>query len=84
VETLGSRFGTCACGGAFEERVVAVTAPRTGRKKDAQLLDVEQGVCPNCGSRVYKARSLESAEGAFRALQLPPATEPGSGRAAAR
>jgi hypothetical protein len=70
VETLGSRFGTCACGGAFEARVVAVTAPQTGRKKGAQLLEVEQGVCPSCGSRVYKARSLQSVEAAFRTLQL--------------
>jgi len=72
VETLGSRFGTCACGGAFERRVAAVTAPRRGRKKSARLLEVEEGVCPICGSRVYKARSLQSVEAAFRALQLAP------------
>ena len=72
METLGSRFGTCACGGQFEARVVAVTAPRTGRKQDAQLLEVEQGVCPKCGSRVYKARALQSVEAAFRTLQLSP------------
>ena len=72
METLGSRFGTCACGGAFEERVVSVTAPQ-GKKKDAQLPEVEQGVCPNCNSRVYKTLSLQSVEAAFRALQLPPA-----------
>jgi hypothetical protein len=73
VETLGSRFGTCACGGAFEERVVAVTAPRKGRRKSAQLLEVEEGICPICGSRVYKTRSLQSVEAAFRALKLAPA-----------
>ena len=75
METLGSRFGTCACGGAFEERVVPVTAPRRGRKKGAgtELAEVEQGVCPNCDSRVYKTLSLQCVEAAFRALQLPPA-----------
>jgi hypothetical protein len=72
VETLGSRFGTCACGGAFEERVVQVAAPRTGKQKDAQLPEVEQGVCPLCGSRVYKTLSLQCVEAAFRALKLPP------------
>ncbi len=70
METLGSRFGTCACGGAFEERVVPVTAPRRGKKKDARLLEVEQGVCPLCGSRVYKTLSLQCVEAAFRARQI--------------
>jgi hypothetical protein len=70
VETLGSRFGTCACGGAFEERIVPVTAPRSGKKRDAQLLEVEQGVCPICNRRVYKPLSLQCVEAAFRARQL--------------
>jgi hypothetical protein len=73
VETLGSRFGTCACGGAFEEQVVAVTAPGKGRRKGAQLLEVEEGVCPVCGSRVYKTRSLQAVESAFRTLRVKPA-----------
>jgi hypothetical protein len=74
VETLGSRFGTCACGGAFEARIVPVTAPRKGRKKGgAELPEVEQGVCPICNSRVYKTLSLQCVEDAFRALQPPPA-----------
>ena len=73
METLGSRFGTCACGGAFEERVVPVTAPQRGKKKDDQLLEVEQGVCPFCNSRVYKTLSLQSVEAAFRASRHPPA-----------
>lgn len=73
METLGSRFGTCACGGAFEERVVPVSAPRTGKKKEARLPAIEQGVCPVCNSRVYKTLSLQCVEAAFRALQLPPA-----------
>ena len=72
METLGSRFGTCACGGAFEERVVPVKTLRKGRKKAAQLLEVEEGVCTVCGRRVYKTLSLQSVEAAFRALQLPP------------
>jgi hypothetical protein len=72
VETLGSRFGTCACGGAFESHAIAITARRTGRRKSAPLIEVEQGVCPVCGTRVYKPWSLQSAEAAFRALQLSP------------
>jgi hypothetical protein len=72
VETLGSRFGTCACGGAFEEHVVAARAPRKGRRKSAELLEIEEGICPVCGSRVYKPRTLQSVEAAFRALKLTP------------
>ena len=72
METLGSRFGTCACGGAFEEHVVGITAPRTGRKKERRLVEVEQGVCPTCASHVYKTRSLQCVEAAFRALQPSP------------
>jgi hypothetical protein len=68
--------------------VVAVRAPQ-GKKKAAQLLDVEQGVCPVCNGRVYKTLSLQSVEAAFRALQVPPArrlsaTRSGSGPVAAR
>ena len=70
METLGSRFGTCACGGAFEARVVPVTTPGTGKKEAAQLLEVEQGICPVCNNRVYKTLSLQCVEAAFRALQL--------------
>jgi hypothetical protein len=73
VETLGSRFGTCACGGVFEEHVVAVKASQKGRRKGAQLLEVEEGVCPVCSSRVNKTRSLQSVEAAFRALKVAPA-----------
>jgi hypothetical protein len=75
VETLGSRFGTCACGGSFEGQVVAITAARTGRRRAARLLEVEEGVCPICGSRVYKTQSLQSVEAAFRALQLSPVAQ---------
>ena len=57
----------------MEARVVPVTAPRKGRKKAAQLAEVEQGVCPVCDRRVYKTLSLQGVEAAFRALQLPPA-----------
>jgi hypothetical protein len=40
------------------------------------LLEVEEGVCPICGSRVYKAQSLQSVETAFRALRLSPVAQP--------
>jgi len=72
VEILDSRFGTCACGGVLEEQLVAITAPRTGRRRAVQLLEVEEGVCPICKSRVYKTRSLQCVETAFRALQISP------------
>jgi len=36
------------------------------------LLEVEEGVCPICGTRVYKAQSLQTVEAAFRLLQLSP------------
>ena len=53
--------------------MVPVTTPGRGRKKDAQLLEVEQGVCPICNRRVYKPMSLRCVEAAFRARQVQPA-----------
>jgi len=68
VKTIGSNYGSCPCGGTFEETVVevrftAVTPPQS-------LRDVPQAACPLCGTRVYKSAVLERIEAAYTAAQL--------------
>jgi hypothetical protein len=70
METLDSRFGLCPCGGQFEDRRVEIKMAATGA--DVSLKDVDQGVCPTCGGRVYKADALERVETVFRAARLDP------------
>ena len=53
-------FGHCVCGGRFERRQVAVRMKGAGGF--TTLPDVPQGLCPLCGSRVYRARTLELIE----------------------
>jgi hypothetical protein len=70
VETLGSQFGACPCGGQFDDLRVEITMSATG--SDVSLTEVAQGVCPGCGGRVYKADALERVETVFRAARLDP------------
>jgi YgiT-type zinc finger domain-containing protein len=53
-------FGRCPCGGTYEERMVEVRMTVGGEA--IVLTDVPQGACPTCGSRVYKASTLEGIE----------------------
>jgi len=53
-------FGTCPCGGRYEQRAVEVRLTAAGR--NVLLTDVPQGVCPMCGSRVYKRDDLQRIE----------------------
>jgi hypothetical protein len=58
METLGTYFGRCLCGGDYETRLVETTLPAAGVTLD----DVRRGECPKCGARVYKAGALEVIE----------------------
>ena len=53
-------WGSCPCGGRYEHRHVEVAM--TVHDEAIALLDVPQGVCPLCGSRVYKAEMLARIE----------------------
>jgi YgiT-type zinc finger domain-containing protein len=53
-------WGACPCGGKFENRMIEVRMTVDG--KPVVMTDVPQGVCPNCGSRVYRAEMLERIE----------------------
>jgi YgiT-type zinc finger domain-containing protein len=58
-------YGRCPCGGQYENRAVEVRM--TVNEKIVVLTDVPQGACPNCGSRVYKAETLERIESLMKA-----------------
>jgi RNase_H superfamily len=68
METLGSEYGTCACGGDFVPRVVEVRI--SGGEPAAVLQDVPQAACTRCGTRVYKADVLERIEAVLRRSRL--------------
>ena len=57
-------FGSCPCGGHYENKTVEVRMKVDGQ--DVILRDVLQGACPNCGSRVYKAEMLERIEATMK------------------
>src|SRR5262249_25547000 len=59
-----SEFGRCPCGGEYDPRFVEVRMTVGGGV--VVLTDVQQGGWPECGSRVYKARTLEGIEAAMR------------------
>jgi len=64
------RRQTCPCGGRFEPRLVTVRMTVRGQLEVFD--DVLQGACPNCGSRVYDADTLERIEAAMQARALDP------------
>ncbi|HVN54165.1 MAG TPA: YgiT-type zinc finger protein [Anaerolineaceae bacterium] len=53
-------FGTCPCGGKYENHSIKVTL--NVNDQSIVLDPVPQGVCPNCGSRVYTTETLELIE----------------------
>jgi hypothetical protein len=65
-------YGTCPCLGRFEKRTVDVRM--TLADKLVVLSGVSQGVCPLCGSRVYKAETLERIESLMKQGDPNPAT----------
>jgi YgiT-type zinc finger domain-containing protein len=53
-------YGTCPCGGQYQNRLVEVRMTVGG--KLIVPADVPQGACPLCGSRIYKLEILEQIE----------------------
>ena len=53
-------YGRCPCTGTYQQRFVEVRMNVRG--KTVVLTGVPQGACPQCGSRVYKAETLERLE----------------------
>ena len=61
-------YGRCPCSGQYEQRFVEVRM--TVKEKVVVLTDVPQGACPNCGSRVYKAETLERIESLMKSERI--------------
>jgi hypothetical protein len=61
-------WGRCPCGGEYEHRQIEVRMTVQGTP--VILNDVCQGVCPNCGSRVYKAGQLSRIEQAMKGTMV--------------
>lgn len=53
-------YGRCPCGGQYESRLIEIRM--TATNPPVVVSDVPQGACPSCGSRVYKAETLERIE----------------------
>jgi YgiT-type zinc finger domain-containing protein len=62
-------FGSCPCTGVYDHKLVEVKLSVDG--ETILLTDVPQGLCPLCGSRVYKVGDLERIEALVRG-ELPP------------
>lgn len=52
----GSQYGRCPCSGTYEQRRVEIRL--RVHDEPVVLNDVPQGLCPSCGSRVYKRNVL--------------------------
>lgn len=61
-------YGKCPCSGVYETRSVEVRM--TFGERHVVLTDVSQGACPQCGSRVYKAETLERIESLMKKEQF--------------
>jgi len=61
--------GRCSCGGHFENHEVEIRLTASGRP--IVLPNVPQGVCPRCGSHVYKVQVLEYVESLMRERPIP-------------
>ncbi len=61
-------YGRCPCTGFYEGRQVEVRLNVKG--KIVVLKKVPQGTCTACGSRVYKAETMERIESLFKAARV--------------
>src|SRR4030095_583590 len=61
-------FGRCPCSGQYDVRWIDVSMTVEGNR--ILLTDVPQGVCPLCGSQVYKAEVLEQIESLMKGEQV--------------
>ncbi len=66
--------GTCRCRGTYDRRRVEVRMIVAGDQ--VVFADVPQGVCPRCGSRVYKLAELEILESVMKERPLRSAAGP--------
>jgi YgiT-type zinc finger domain-containing protein len=57
-------YGRCPCSGIFENRAVEVSMTAGG--ESIVIPSVPQGVCPLCGSRVYKTEVLARIESVMK------------------
>jgi YgiT-type zinc finger domain-containing protein len=64
VRSRTSVLGTCPCTGIYQRRFVEVRIKVSG--ETVVLRSVPQGACPQCGSRIYKARVLQALETLFK------------------
>ncbi|MFL6007974.1 MAG: YgiT-type zinc finger protein [Gaiellaceae bacterium] len=63
-------YGKCPCGGVYQRKLVEITVTVKGERQT--MTDVPQGACPDCGSVVYKAITLEEIEAFMRDRPLAP------------
>jgi hypothetical protein len=61
-------FGRCPCSGVYDHRFVEVRMSVSG--KTVVLTQIPQGACPLCGSRVYKADTLERIESLMKTSRV--------------
>jgi hypothetical protein len=72
-----SEYGRCPCGGTYTSRQVTVSM--VSRDEPLEMSGVGQGWCPACGSRVYKAVTIELLEALMLDQPVPvPRAVPGS------
>jgi len=65
-----SEYGRCPCSGTYERREIEVGM--SVRAQRITLTQVGAGVCPLCGSRVYKAGVLYVVEALMRDRPVGP------------
>ena len=68
VRSAAFDWGRCPCGGTYEHRLIEVRM--TVAAEPVTLSNVPQGVCPSCGSRVYKAESIGRVEETMKGERL--------------
>ena len=64
INDMAFSYNGCPCGGTFESRFIDVTFRQFN--PPVKLARVPQGVCPKCGSRVYKAEIMDLLESVMR------------------
>lgn len=65
---MNPQYGRCPCTGTYQSRFVEVRMTVNG--KVVVLTNVPQGVCPMCGSRVYKPETLERLESLMKGTRV--------------
>ena len=66
-------FGVCPCGGQYNVKLVDIRFT-ANPSMQRELLDMPQGECPRCGSRVYTLADMQRIESVMRSISSPPTT----------